>query len=156
MNTVYLVSCCGEKLQHPAPARDLYVSQLFKLARAYVESTGERWVILSALWGMVLPDQVVEPYDRRMPTTRASRAMWGNMTAHQLLDLAAGEPTRFVSLCGSDYTNPLGALEGTMRLSIYYPTGHRIEYPLDGLGIGKRLRWLKDAPANDGVQQLAA
>ncbi len=37
MSRIYLVSCVGQKLDHPAPAEDLYVSDWFKKARAYVE-----------------------------------------------------------------------------------------------------------------------
>jgi hypothetical protein len=46
--TIYLISCVSVKRAKPAPARDLYVSELFRRARAYVEATACPWFILSA------------------------------------------------------------------------------------------------------------
>lgn len=134
--TLMLVSCCGPKLSRAAPAKDLYQSQLFKLARAYAERSGHPWVILSALHGVVLPDQVIEPYDQRMPTQQTARRSWGAGTSQALLAAAGGRRMRYVSLCGSDYTEFLG---GPLESA-----GSTIEYPLKGLAIGQRLRWFKD------------
>jgi hypothetical protein len=64
--TVGLVGCAARKLQGPAPARELYVSQLFRKASAYAEATCDRWYILSAKHGLVHPDTVLEPYDVRL------------------------------------------------------------------------------------------
>lgn len=41
--TVGLVGCASQKLRRPAPARELYVSQLFRKAFAYAELTFDRW-----------------------------------------------------------------------------------------------------------------
>lgn len=41
--TMGLVGCASQKLKRPAPARGLYVSQLFKKASAYAELTCDRW-----------------------------------------------------------------------------------------------------------------
>lgn len=134
VKTIILVSCCGEKLQHPAPAKELYQSNLFRLARRYAESQASRsqdvsWVILSALLGVVHPDQVVEPYEQRMWTKRARWNSWATGVQKGLLNLAGDEPARFVSLCGSKYEVDV--------------TGHIMERPLAGMGIGQRLQWLK-------------
>ncbi|MDQ0619218.1 DUF6884 domain-containing protein [Arthrobacter globiformis] len=55
--TIGLVACASQKLQRPAPARELYVSQWFKKASAYAELTCDRWYILSAKHGLIYPDQ---------------------------------------------------------------------------------------------------
>jgi hypothetical protein len=65
---VGLVGRASQKLQRPAPARELYVSQLFKKASAYAERTCDRWYILSAKHDLVHPDEVIEPYDVRLGT----------------------------------------------------------------------------------------
>lgn len=59
--TVGLVGCASQKLKRPAPARELYVSPLFKKASAYAEATCDRWYVLSAKHGLVHPDAVLEP-----------------------------------------------------------------------------------------------
>ncbi len=144
MRTLILVSCCGDKLPHAAPARDLYTSQLFKLSRRYAEQSGHPWVILSALWGVVDPERVIEPYDRRMPTRRADREQWGRLAGGELRAraMAEGQPVRYVSLCGEDYTRHLEGLTGYWFRGEWIPNGSAIEYPLEGLGIGQRLSWL--------------
>lgn len=130
-STVILVSCCGEKLARPAPACELYRSQLFRLARAYAQASGAPWLILSALHGAIEPHQVIEPYDLRLPASRAARGPWGARAAGQLLDLVQRRPTTFVSLCGAPYTDTIEQLLAA--------AGSTVSHPLRGLGIGQRL-----------------
>jgi hypothetical protein len=72
----YVVPCGGQKLDRPAPARDLYVGQMFRhtlenaerSARLDTEQLGvpARVLILSGKYGLVELDQVLEPYEQRM------------------------------------------------------------------------------------------
>jgi hypothetical protein len=55
-SAVYLVSCVSEKRTNAAPAKDLYHSDWFVKARAFVEAKGGRWFNLSAEYGLVSPD----------------------------------------------------------------------------------------------------
>ena len=62
-----LVGCTKSKLDRAAPARDLYSpSALFRGRLVYVERTCERWYILSAKYGLVAPEDVLEPYDETL------------------------------------------------------------------------------------------
>ncbi len=61
-----LVSCVARKLPHPAPARELYTSPWFRKVRRYVEAQGWPWFILSAEYGLVSPEQVIEPYEKTL------------------------------------------------------------------------------------------
>jgi hypothetical protein len=54
------------KLDHRSPARDLYCSHWFELARRYAETHAEHWFILSAAYGLVRPDTVIDPYERSL------------------------------------------------------------------------------------------
>ena len=67
MNHLIAVGCSREQLDRPAYAKDLYVSERFRLARAIAErhatEAGTEWVILSGRHGVVSPDTVLEPYD---------------------------------------------------------------------------------------------
>lgn len=65
---VGLVGCASQKLRRPAPARELYVSPLFKKASAYAEQACDRWYVLSAKHGLVHPDAIFEPYDMKLGT----------------------------------------------------------------------------------------
>jgi hypothetical protein len=67
---VYVVPCGTEKLDHPAPARELYTAEHFQLVLATAErmaaADGGRVLILSARYGLVELDEVLAPYSQRM------------------------------------------------------------------------------------------
>jgi hypothetical protein len=67
---VALVSCGSRKLEHPAPARELCTSNLFRLAAVYAERYFDRWYIVSALHSLLTPEQVVAPYEFSLATLR--------------------------------------------------------------------------------------
>jgi hypothetical protein len=134
MSTIYLISCVSEK--HPAPmvAKDLYVSSLFKKARHYAEQTGCPWFILSAQYGLVSPEQVIDPYERtlnEMPI--AERRDWARRVFAQLME-AAPQIDRAVFLAGHRYREFLMALLRERDISV--------EVPMEGLRIGEQLSWL--------------
>ena len=61
---VALVSCGKAKLDHPAPARDLYTGSLFRAAKKGIAAAGyDAWWILSARHHLVHPDEIISPYD---------------------------------------------------------------------------------------------
>lgn len=75
---VILIGCVKRKLPTAAPAKDLYVSPLFRKGRAYAERAGVPWFVLSAQHGLVGPNDVLEPYDLRLgATSRQDRREWG-------------------------------------------------------------------------------
>ncbi|HEX9088882.1 MAG TPA: hypothetical protein VF867_15295 [Arthrobacter sp.] len=132
--TVGLVGCASQKLTRPAPARDLYVSQLFRKASAYAEATCDRWYVLSARHGLVHPDAVIEPYGMRLGTNdRTSPPIhtWAAGVRAQLdVELAGIEDLTLVALAGEQYR--------TVLLGSRWPS----VVPMKGLGIGQQLGWL--------------
>lgn len=130
---VVLVGCAKSKLGYPAPARELYTSHLFRLARLYAEQSGHPWAILSAEHGLVLPDQVLAPYDTVIRDLDPDQQQqWAFKVDHGLRKHFPGHG-RVIVLAGSAYTRHLPAWLEEVR------------DPLKGLGIGKRKRWLIDA-----------
>lgn len=131
--TVGLVACASRKLQRPAPARELYISQLFRKASAYAGRTCDRWYILSARHGLVHPDTVLEPYDQRLsgsPSSPANQA-WADRVRRQMAEELEGiGNVRLIALAGEQYR---GILQGAS-----WP----YEIPMKGLGIGGQLAWL--------------
>jgi hypothetical protein len=126
---IALVACCGQKLDRAAPASELYISPLFKKAAAYAR-TFSGWYILSAKYGLVRPDAVIEPYNCTLLKMRkADRVVWGLKVLKQMIaeGIARAE---LVALAGAKYTEPL------------VRAGLSVETPMKGLGIGKQLRWL--------------
>lgn len=128
MCEVTLVSCVAGKAKAPCEARDLYRSAWFAKARGVAE-LGGRWYILSAKHGLLLPWQVVEPYDQ---TLGANAAEWADGVAASLSRLES--PGEVLLLAGARYAGPLGP-----RLE---RAGFSPRTPLRGLGIGRQLAWL--------------
>lgn len=72
----YVIPCSGAKLDRPGPARDMYRGQMFRHTLANVErmaamdtaeGRGEaRVLVLSARYGLIELDTVVEPYEQQM------------------------------------------------------------------------------------------
>lgn len=133
---VTLVSCVSRKLPVAAQARELYVSDWFKKARAYAEKTGDGWFILSAFYGLLAPDRVIEPYERTLNGQREKeRRAWAARVA---ADLRRSVPpgSRLIILAGELYRRELIPLLNQ---------DYRIEVPMRGLGIGQQLSFLKKA-----------
>jgi cytoplasmic iron level regulating protein YaaA (DUF328/UPF0246 family) len=98
-----LISCSKQKLDHPAPAQELYQGQLFKLSKKWISSRCDEWAILSARYGLVMPDQVIEPYDlalSRLPRLKQQR--WRDWVHEQLVD-KWGEDVIYMILAGAEY-----------------------------------------------------
>jgi hypothetical protein len=133
--TVYLVSCVAKKQDHACKAADLYVSQWFRKARAYVEATRCPWFILSAEYGLLKPSCVVEPYNKTLNRmTRPERQDWAKRVIAQMeADLPSAEC--IVVLAGARYREfLLDYLRSRVRT---------VEVPMQGLPIGKQLQFLK-------------
>jgi hypothetical protein len=129
-----LVACSAGKLDRPAPARDLYTSQLFRKASAYAAATCDRWYILSAKHGLVTPDEILEPYDLRLgskdPAVPSIDA-WAQRVRDQLRDELSSVPgVLLVALAGKQYRTALRPGEWPFAI------------PMEGLGIGQQLGYL--------------
>lgn len=141
MTMIGLVSCSSQKLDHVAPARELYASSLFRSSLKLAERLCERVYVLSARHGVVSLDQVLAPYNvtlSRMPTK--DRVLWGYRCAIQLVALEGALPMNAALYAGREYVEPI---EQALR-----PLRWKLHDPMRGLQIGERLAWL--------VKQLAA
>lgn len=131
MKAVYLIACCKTKAATPMPARDLYQSDLFVKSKEYAEARGGAWYVLSARYGLVHPDQVIEPYDATLAQMLPrERREWSRRVIRALDELLApGDLTVF--LAGRLYR------EGLLEWA-----GRRFFVPMAGLSLGEQKRWL--------------
>ncbi|WP_148707795.1 DUF6884 domain-containing protein [Komagataeibacter melaceti] len=131
---LHLIACVKRKASGPMRAADLYQSPWFRKARAYVEAQGAPWYVLSALHGLVVPDDVIAPYEQTLMTMLAAdRRAWGERVVSQLVERGHSQSSPIILLAGARYRQPLAS-----RL------GPRAIVPMAGLGIGKQLAWLSD------------
>lgn len=144
-----LISCSAQKLDRPAPARELYCSPLFRKSLAYAERRCERVYVLSARHHLVELDTVHEPYEHRLGGV-AERERWGDAVACELVARHGGDLAALL-LAGTEYVDPI-------RLGWLWTPGARELYivdPLAGLQVGQRLRWLNEQLAEDGAPVAA-
>lgn len=136
---IVLLGCVKDKSDAPAAARNLYRSPLWRGRRAYVEASGHPWMILSALHGLVDPEQVLAPYDLALTdVSAAKRREWGVHVVDAL-------GRRFGDLDGMTFEVHAGvayrkAIEPRLR-----DRGARVSVPLEGLSLGRQLRWYRDS-----------
>jgi hypothetical protein len=136
MSTVVLLSCTKSKLDHKAPAQELYsASPLFRGTLTYGKSLNpDKMYILSAEHHLVPLDRVLYPYDKTLKNMPADeKEKWGEIVIKQLqkegIDL---NKDKFIFLTGSEYMKPL----------LKYISEENISTPMEGLRLGERMRWL--------------
>lgn len=134
---VALVGCASQKLKRPAPARELYVSALFKKASAYAQQEADSWFILSAKHGLVHPDEVLEPYDVKLGTKQAGPIHdWSQKVRAQLIEHVPVY-AEVLLLAGGQYQYAIGSPSN--------PSPWRVHDPMKGMQIGQRLQFLNSA-----------
>lgn len=160
MTRVALVSCGKLKLDHPAPARDLYVGPLFADAKAHVLAGGyDHWFILSAEHGLVHPDRVLEPYDTTMDGLRVDEVETWARRVEFKFRLGAGYMDgggRYVATDWPGWAALPGQIEVDIFASAAYADPLRAQWdhrhksrhllvtePLRGLQMGDRRGWFK-------------
>ncbi|HYW93073.1 MAG TPA: hypothetical protein VFA95_11560 [Gammaproteobacteria bacterium] len=134
MSKVVLIACAAKKRERPAPARELYQSSLFRLSLAYAERLRPDAIhILSAKHGLVDLDQLLAPYDLTLNALpyRSVKA-WAQGALEELADRYELARDVFVFLAGTKYRKYL------------IPELAHAEVPLEGLTIGRQLRWLAE------------
>ena len=129
-----LVGCVKDKAATARPARDLYLSSLFRGRRRYVEHSCDEWWILSALHGLVDPDEMLEPYDVALKdASRSAKREWSVAVLRaidQRIHPSGGDI--FEMHAGADYR--LFGLEDGLRDRDY-----SLENPTQGLSLGRQL-----------------
>jgi hypothetical protein len=132
-HAVVLVSCASEKLNHRAKAKDLYVSDLFQKSFAFAQRLAPKAVfILSAKHRLTNPDDEIDPYNATLnDMPLADVKAWAAAVFEQLRQRTDVEHDHFVFLAGDRYRRYL------------VPRLRSVEVPMEGLGIGEQLHFLK-------------
>jgi hypothetical protein len=123
-----LVACCKKKLSVASRSDELYISPLFRYASLYCKQQYKTWFILSAKYGLLSPDEFIEPYNLTLQDrTKLERQEWGSKVFEQLriMDL---QSEVFSLHAGRFYCEPLQHLIAC-------------QLPMRGMGIGQQLAW---------------
>jgi uncharacterized HhH-GPD family protein len=146
-----LVGCVSSKLDHPAPAKDLYISDLWRKRRHYAEQSRLPWAILSAEYGLVEPDEVIAPYDRYLEHQSAEyRRSWSDGAAMAVIDKCRRLGTTSVEIhAGKAYVE--SGLEQHLA-----DTGIVVIRPLQHYRRGEQLAWYNSLPGAASSGEPAA
>lgn len=135
MAKICLVSCASSKLPHKAKAGDIYTSTLFQYAKAVAKRDYDQWYILSAMHGLLNPENVIEPYNKTLNgQDRTQRKDWARKVLQELLKkLKQGDSITFFA--GDNYREYL--------VADLVASGYTCATPLEGLGLGQQIHTLK-------------
>lgn len=136
--TVGLVACGASKLDHPAPAAQLYTSQLFRSASAYAARTYDAWYVISARHHLVAPTTELAPYDQALPQRgdMAGRSAWGLVVVQRLILAEPDQPLQVWLHAGANYCHPIARAVKALDVP-----GWELRWPMRGLFVGQQLRW---------------
>ena len=118
------------------PAKDAYTSLYFKKQCSYASQTSDRWVILSAKYGFLNPDEPIQDYDTSFKK-RSPRPISFGALRQQVRSKGLAEFDEIVVLGGEEN---LRAVEESFNRDI-----RKIKAPFKGLRIGERMAAL-DTP----------
>jgi len=133
MKRVVLISCVSKKLSYKSKAKDLYISTLFKLNFKYAKSLNpDKTFILSAKYGLLNPEQEIEPYNETLNTKSTQEIKnWAQKILSDLKKQTDLENDEFIFLAGIKYR----------KFLISHIKNYKV--PLNGLTIGRQLSFLK-------------
>ena len=136
MAKIVLLSCTKSKLDHAAPAQELYsASPMFQKTLEYGKALKpDKMYILSAKHHLVPLTKELAPYDKTLKEMpKAEIEKWGEETVKQMKSHGINvDKDNFIFLTGSEYMKPL---------TKYIPEAN-IEKPMEGRRMGERLQWL--------------
>jgi hypothetical protein len=117
-------------------ASDIYLSPLFKKAKDYASKNFDRWYILSAKYGLIHPDAIIEPYEKTLnKMSREDIHKWSEKVFEELKkSTMTNDEITFIA--GLRYRQDLTPL--------LLKRGNKIRVPMKGMGIGKQLQWLSE------------
>jgi hypothetical protein len=129
-----LISCSKTKGGHRDTARNMYISPLFQKSMMVAESWGLSFSILSAKYGLLDPDETIEPYELTLKgASKHFKSEWALKVDEQIrASISPGK--RLVMLAGDDYCSPL--IEAGKDRPLHFVA------PMAGLSLGNRLVFL--------------
>lgn len=129
-----LLATARMKRPKPAPVLDFYISPLFRKSVQYALQTYERLYFYNAKDGLLLPEQIMEPYDVSIKTfSHSEKKQWAHKVINGLKDYEDPEKVTVYLHGGYVYRKFLQP-----ELENF---GYEYTVPLKGLGIGEQLAW---------------
>ena len=134
-----LISCTKSKQTYPCPAAEMYQpSNLFRKAYSYATKCYDQICILSAKYGLLLPEDHIEPYELTLKNrgVKAKRE-WSQRVLAQIDERLDLKPDDKVYIhAGNDYREYLIPGLRSRQLEVHVP--------LEGISLFKQVPWYKN------------
>lgn len=132
---VMLLGCVKSKSTSAESAKDLYLSTLWSRRKRYVEKTCEEWYVISTEYGLVSPNEVIEPYENTLKDKSASyRREWSQNVVAKL-------KTKFGSLAAVHFEIHAGREYYEQLVQLLAREGASAEVPVAHLRRGEQVAW---------------
>lgn len=132
---IIFLSCTKKKRNYKCEAQEMYQeSQWFRGGWRYAHSLNpDKIYILSAKYGLLEEDDIIEPYEKTLVSARDNEIRkWSAMVAKQISKKGIDRNQKAVFLCGKNYRKYIKNL---------FPNNTA---PLKHLGIGKQMAFFKE------------
>ena len=139
LKTLGLISCTKSKKNYPCKASEMYsASDLFRKAYAYAVKNYDFVAILSAKYGLLFPEDEIEPYDLTLNNMKSQqRKEWAEKVFNQMKSrLNLHDFDRIFFHAGEKYRRHLIPKLENIGISC--------KIPLASLGFGKQKAWYKE------------
>lgn len=138
MKTLGLISCTKKKQNYGCKASEMYsASDLFNKAYDYCTKKYDAVAILSAKYGLLLPNDEIEPYDLSLKyMSSEEREAWAERVFKQMKSRLNLEVGKVYFHAGENYREHLILKLEEIRISC--------EAPLKNLVFGKQKAWYKE------------
>lgn len=141
MSKIILIGCGKQKARARSIARELYTGSMFSARLRHAEQSGCPWWIVSAKHGLVLPDELLNPYDLTISDLSVlDKSAWPLNVVASLIDhlpesIQDARQLRAVLVelhLGADYAEPL--------IAVIQATGMSHSWPMRGLSQGEQMK----------------
>jgi len=126
MKTLVIVPCGKSKIwdKNPAPqfvkAKEAYTGTYFSLNRKYAEKFGDGWIILSAKYGFINPDTMIENYDISF-NSKKTNPISTEILKNQIKNYELSSFGQIIGLGGQKYRDRISKSFAEYQIEIIFP-----------------------------------
>lgn len=103
---IVFVGCGVTKMKNACKVKKMYAGNYFQTCLAYAQTftTQDNIYVLSANYGLLPLEKVIEPYNKTLKNmTPKEKQDWKNMVIQQMESIGINKDTEVVFICGKNY-----------------------------------------------------
>lgn len=118
---IFVLSCSNEKIKTVGKAEDVYCSKNFLNSLNIAKTCGDMFFIVSGRYGLLLPDQLIEPYDFDISMVMPEeQSAWARKTWESLENVISCKD-KLIFLTNPSYSELLQNENRETRTELFFP-----------------------------------